>query len=753
MNSLPYRAAAQSGAGRQTPVWVFKGASADYGFNFWYNGRRTIAPALMAMPVNFPAGQTSESEWWYAAVHNSNPTSPVYDATPDGGAGRLYFGQIGGGTTPSGAGMTSRVVAAQPRNSPLAAISTVGFYVNGQPEMLAIPTTGSVATGGYYGHLPINSGLTTKCDSYHLMWYEANDPGVTTGNAHRKGAFRVQPFYFDNSTGLSYFYPVISTPVAARNNVGSNIGPIGAVMPGTKATFAVASPIAVGYGSNEQTVYIALNQESGLAGSEGIYCFRLHPYPLTGSGFDPITSFEDIGLITSSRLSGRTNLDESRIIGTSVVSSQNPNPTRLIRVAVSGSTFNTSELELSRNLQRIAWGEATGNKVFVAALEPGRSVKRNTTTNAPYPVTTITLPAGRKIAGLEFAPDNSYTLYVTATSNATGNGSGDGLYRIALTGSSADSLTYGTPVALGNPTIGGVQYVGTSQIETDRNGLLRMLSTERLTAYDHAAAAWKGSDQSPYVQTFKAQDVNYDFVDYYRLPRQVDGWDHNFAGHIYGPDYLKVIAPGSGETGCPTPAPLIVQTATYTVDAVPPLGTGSGKPVYTWNVTLDNGTTLAPGVTPNTASGAGLTQFTTTFPAQAGAYRIQVAVSYPSVNSCANNLTTYANLRVTTGSGCQGSSQRVAPPSVGSTPLPVPVVVGPVPAADYLDVAYETAAKYAQPATVRLLDMQGRVVREHSWSGDVPLRLKTSDLPAGVYVLRVLNAAGVESRRVVVSHE
>lgn len=62
----------------------------------------------------------------------------------------------------------------------------------------------------------------------------------------------------------------------------------------------------------------------------------------------------------------------------------------------------------------------------------------------------------------------------------------------------------------------------------------------------------------------------------------------------------------------------------------------------------------------------------------------------------------------------------------------------------------QAARATASPATVRVLDVAGRLVQQQAWTSATPLALDLSREPAGIYVLEVQAASGTARQKVVV---
>lgn len=76
--------------------------------------------------------------------------------------------------------------------------------------------------------------------------------------------------------------------------------------------------------------------------------------------------------------------------------------------------------------------------------------------------------------------------------------------------------------------------------------------------------------------------------------------------------------------------------------------------------------------------------------------------------------------------------------------------VAPNPALGGLFTLQAARPNGSSPATVRILDVAGRLVQQRTWAGTAPLALDLSQEPAGLYVLEVQAASGNARQKVVV---
>ena len=736
-------------AGNQNPYWVLESLDGtDQAISFWDQGRANATSTSYSWM--FGSGTPT---WHYAALPNPNPTvnfaAPL--TTIDDNRGRLYLSQRGATLTSqaSGSYYTSAVYMSDAPPSAGVPVGSARLLadVKGQPEMLLIPT---LTTAG----MPNSPNIQMFCGASYVLYYEATNGTSTDGNLHARFIKPSgNPPTTDNADNVTAFKRDITCGVNTYTS---------SALPGSRGAFAVTLPhVYTPVNQRRQIVYVAVGQEDHITastGNEGIYALVLTEDQQLINGVPtalPLRPLLDPCLCIPPNARALT-LAESRLIGIPGPQMQ-PSSICMGRTAIIGATkatFTTSEIEVTADRKRLAWAGKDG-KVYVAALFPNNgaldlSISPNVSAVADFSATGLSATNAR-INGLEFAPDGSYDLYVTVGTDANSGNGIDGFYKIPST--STSGISYSAPSRRTNPGVGlNTQWVAQSQIETDRNGLLRLLGvpstpgrTSSLIAFNPVANSGAGAflptnTNSPTVTAKLALNLKNVATDVRRLPRQVDGSDYNFAGHIYGPSYVQTQAyPGNcNGQPAPVPPPAPNATATFAVDQV----AGWGSVTYTWSVTPLSGAAPVTGF-----SNSGSPAQTVTFPTTTGGtYLLRCEIAEPASN-CATNSSYISEFTVTTGNGCLPLPQRPTPP-------PPPVVqVWPIPADDYLTLMRDAEDSAKGATTIaELLDGQGQVRLTRLWQGSA-LTLPTATLPEGLYVLRVRVAGQpATTRRVSIAH-
>ncbi len=734
LTSAPARAQRVAPAGNQNLYWVLEAADGtDQAISFWGQGRATAT----VTPYSWTFGSAAPT-WHYAVLPNPNPTANALTppATIDDNRGSVYLSQRGSTLTPQ-AGNSYYTSAMYMSDIPVGASAGSARLlanVKGQPEMLLIPTlTGS--------GLPSSPNISLFCGGAYALYYEATSGSTTTGTGNLHARFIKPSSNPPTTDGIDN-----TVAFKALNTCGSNTYTQTA-LPGSGGAFSVTIPhVYAPANQRRQVVYVAVGQEDHVTtttNQEGIYALVLTDDQQSVNGvltalplrplLDPCECTPPIGRALT--------LTESRLIGGTGTPGSSACMGRTAIAGATKATFTTSEIEVTADRKRLAWAGKDG-KVYVAALFPSNgaldlSISPNVVAVADFSATGLNATNAR-VNGLEFAPDGSYNLYVTVGTDAGSAGSIDGFYKIAST--STTGITYTAPSRRANPGLGvNTQYVAQSQIEADRNGLLRLLGVasvagrpSSLIAFDPAAGSGAGaflspSINSPAVTAKLALTLKNTATDIRRLPRQVDGSDYGFAGHIYGPAYVQTLAyPASCSTPAPYPLPVPAPTATFAIDALSQIW----NPTYQWSV--------SPAIAGFSSSGT--TTQTITFPASTASY--VVICNIGGTTDCASGVTYTSEFSVATGDGCPVLPQRPAP-----TPPPV-VAAWPVPGDAYLELTRSTD----DPATVELLDGQGQVRLMRAWPERV-LTLSTATLPEGLYVLRVRQAGQPPvTRRISIAH-
>jgi hypothetical protein len=429
------------------------------------------------------------------------------------------------------------------------------------------------------------------------------------------------------------------------------------------ATFAAPKPVA----GRKQYVYMASN--------EGIHKFTINPLatiPLNVNG----------GTVTTEGKALNNTTD----------------------IWIYNGFANTNELEISEDGKKLAWADMLGNTVYVQDLDPvtGNAI------GTPKSISITGLNANQ-INGLEFIPNSSgtgYSLYVTAGSdNSSANN--NGLYRINWNGTS-----YPISISATTDRIGGFLYAGTvaqSHIETDYTGNMVLLTPDRLLRIHPVTNAYL----SQMFFSKALQGTTYGSVR--RLPRQIDGWDYNVAGMVYGPASVKV----SGSGAAPT--------QTYSVPQLP-------GATYSWSYSGPGGTVQL---------GTGASQ-TITFPnSPLGTYTLNVAVAYN--NQCQTQTT--ATLNVITNDGSIPDGSRMAKPTDRGESATYPTAtVYPNPATDRFELQLPAME---QEAVVRIVDMNGKTCKTFT-ANRQQQTVEVSNLKSGVYLLHVEAGKQVATQRLVI---
>lgn len=728
-------------AGNQNPYWVLEAVDgSDRAISFWDQGRASATTTAYSWLFD-----NNAPTWHYASLPNPNPTGNAFgQPLIDDNQGQLYITQRGALFSGSGV-WQSRVYVSDVQPAPTNGTARFIADVKGQPEMWLLPTLTSALAGG--------ASNTQFCGAFNLLYYEAES------GTSNQGRLRLRRIGNQMGTGAA---PTVSAGLQPIFQVTPYCGATGtssvAALPGSRAAIAITAPhignFSIYNSRRKQTVYLAVGQEPHIStgtGKEGIYALQL---------FDDATiPLETIRDFCQCTPDGRPlTLDESRLIGAGTLAST----TCIKREAIPGATtgtFTTHELEISSDRKRLAWGGQDG-KVYVAALdEASGSLSPSFSPSVVAVADFSSGPGGlgatnNRINGLEFAPNGSYDLYVTVGTDAgSGSGTVDGFYKLTSTGT-AFLISYSLSSRYANPGVGpNTQWVAQSQIEADRNGLLRLLGfpsgsgPSSLIAFDPAAGGGAGAFLATNalgvvpIAAKEARNLQNVASTVRRLPRQVDGWDYTFAGHIYGPRYVQTLPYPStcGGVPAPVPPPAPNATATYAVD-----GLAAGwQASYGWTVTPLGG---APALTGFVSSGTP-TQ-TITFPTTGGgSYLVKCDIT-PGTAGCTSYYSFSAEFTVTTDNGCRTPSQRPAPPAPSSPSTPPVVQAYPVPADERLELTRESTG----PATVELLDQQGRIRTVRSWAGP-SLTLPIATLPDGLYVVRVWEAGQpATTRRVSIAH-
>lgn len=105
---------------------------------------------------------------------------------------------------------------------------------------------------------------------------------------------------------------------------------------------------------------------------------------------------------------------------------------------------------------------------------------------------------------------------------------------------------------------------------------------------------------------------------------------------------------------------------------------------------------------------------------------------------------TAAGLR---GNGVNKFTSQVLSTRPAEETLQADLVVAPNPTDDGYTTLRTTRA-FSAPTQVRVLDLAGRLVAQHSWSGTAPLALNLSTQRAGLYVVEVVGATGTARQKV-----